>query len=173
VSIDVATVPPRRSASPDETQSLGEALAARLRVGDVLLLQGPLGAGKTCFVSGLARGLAVTGRVRSPSFTLINEYGGEPRLFHLDLYRLTEAEAVGLGLQEMIERGVLAVEWGERLPVEFAADALRLDFEIASANERVLVASGGGPRGRALLEAWKETARVVGTRAPGPSEPLT
>jgi tRNA threonylcarbamoyladenosine biosynthesis protein TsaE len=158
VSASPATVPERRSASTEETELLGERLAPALRPGDVLALTGPLGSGKTCFVRGLARGLGVTGRVRSPSFTLIHEYGGHPRLFHLDLYRLTTAEADALGLDEFLEQGVLAVEWGERLPARLAADALALRFEIASPTERRVAASGTGPRGGALLEVWREVA---------------
>ena len=145
----------RETASPEETGRLGAALAAGLGAGDVILLTGPLGAGKTCFVTGLARGLGCTSRVRSPSFTLVNEYGGEVPLFHLDLYRLEGPEADGLGLDERLERGVLAAEWGEKLPAYLRAEALALSFEIRSERERVIRATASGARGRELLAGWR------------------
>jgi tRNA threonylcarbamoyladenosine biosynthesis protein TsaE len=145
----------RESASPEETEELGQALGSGLTTGDVILLTGPLGAGKTCFVSGLARGLGCTGRVRSPSFTLINEYGGEMPLFHLDLYRIEGPEADELGLDERLERGVLAVEWGEKLPATLRADSLALAFEIRSEYQRTICATGSGARGSELLARWR------------------
>ena len=100
------------------TEALGEQLAATLRAGDVVLLSGPLGAGKTAFVRGLARGLGLgAAEVSSPTFTLIHEYrGGRLTLFHVDLYRLSSSSADDLGLQELgVDDGVLAIEWPERL----------------------------------------------------------
>ena len=91
----------RVTASAEATERLGAALAAGLRAGDVLVLTGPLGAGKTRLVAGLARGLGAPGRVRSPSFTLLNEYRGALPLHHLDLYRLAGHDADGLGLEEL------------------------------------------------------------------------
>jgi tRNA threonylcarbamoyladenosine biosynthesis protein TsaE len=105
------------SKSEQDTVDAGRALAERLAAGDVLLLYGDLGAGKTAFVRGIARGLgAPEGDVSSPTFTLVQEYrGGRLTLFHADLYRLTPAEAADLGLHELGEDGVLAVEWADRL----------------------------------------------------------
>jgi tRNA threonylcarbamoyladenosine biosynthesis protein TsaE len=155
----------RETASPEETGRLGSALAAGLAVGDVILLTGPLGAGKTCFVTGLARGLGCIGRVRSPSFTLVNEYGGGLPLFHLDLYRLEGPEADDLGLEERLERGVLAAEWGERLPAHLRAGALALVFEIRSERQRAIRATAAGARGLALLASWRALdARTDPTR---------
>jgi tRNA threonylcarbamoyladenosine biosynthesis protein TsaE len=145
----------RATASAEATARLGEALAAALERGDVLALEGPLGAGKTRFVTGLARGLAATSRVRSPSFTLINEYHGRLVLLHADLYRLDPVEAAALGLEELGERGVLAVEWGEKLPDRIGGEALRLSFEIVSEHERAITAAAVAGRGLALLEAWR------------------
>ena len=118
-----------------------------------MALHGPLGSGKTCFVGGLAHGLGAPMRVRSPSFTLVNEYRGERRLVHLDLYRLDEADATGLGLEELRERGVLVVEWGEKLPASLLREALRLEFELLSDRER-RIRGWARDEARALLEAW-------------------
>lgn len=102
--------------SEAETEAVARAFAARLEPGDVLLIDGPLGAGKTAFVRGLAAGLgAPPEAVSSPTFTLIQEYeGGRMRLHHADLYRLTAVEAADLGLAATGEDGVLAVEWPDR-----------------------------------------------------------
>ena len=104
--------------SEDETQAVARDLASRIRPGDVVLLSGSLGAGKTAFVRGLAVGLGIDpGEVSSPTFTLIHEYrGGRLVLYHADLYRLGSAASEDLGLEEAGARtGVLAIEWPERL----------------------------------------------------------
>lgn len=105
-----------RTSSEAETEAVARVFAAGLEPGDVLLLEGPLGAGKTAFVRGLAEGLgAAPESVSSPTFTLIQEYGGgRLTLHHADLYRLTPVEAADLGLPETGESGVLAVEWPDR-----------------------------------------------------------
>ncbi len=158
-SVEVAA-PARLSASVEETERLGQALAAALEVGDVLALCGPLGAGKTRLVAGLARGLDAAARVRSPSFTLVNEYRGRVPLIHLDLYRLDPAEVEGLGIEEYLERGALVVEWGEKLPRAFRQQALTLDFEVVTASQRRIVASACRGRGLVLLEAWRGAAQA-------------
>ncbi len=147
--------PVRRTDSVEATERLGAAFAPALRAGDVVVLTGDLGAGKTRFVAGLARGLAPRAHVRSPSFTLVNEYAGEPALFHLDLYRLGTGEVDGLGLEEYAERGVLAVEWGERLPSAWREEALALAFEGAGDEPRTVTASAAAGRGLELLAAWR------------------
>lgn len=100
----------------DETSAAGETFARRVRAGDVILLFGDLGAGKTAFVRGLARGLgSPDDDVSSPTFTLVQEYRGRLTLFHVDLYRLQPLDVGDLGLDEMTEgNGVVAVEWAER-----------------------------------------------------------
>jgi tRNA threonylcarbamoyladenosine biosynthesis protein TsaE len=106
------------SHSPRETESLGERFGRAARRGLVIALTGDLGAGKTQFVKGLARGLGVGARVQSPTFALVNEYGGgRLKLFHLDLYRLdTRAQVLSAGLEEYwAPDGVCVVEWAERL----------------------------------------------------------
>lgn len=106
------------SHSPEETLALGASWADRLKAGDVIALQGDLGAGKTQLVKGIARGLRVTERVQSPTFALLNGYfSGRLPLHHLDLYRLqTQADIVGAGLEEYLfnPEGVAVVEWPER-----------------------------------------------------------
>jgi tRNA threonylcarbamoyladenosine biosynthesis protein TsaE len=104
--------------SEEETIALARQLSRDLRPGDVVLLSGHLGAGKTAFVRGLAEGLGIDpGEVSSPTFTLVHEYrGGRLTLYHADLYRLERAATDDLGLEEMgVKDGVLAVEWADRL----------------------------------------------------------
>jgi tRNA threonylcarbamoyladenosine biosynthesis protein TsaE len=106
------------SHSPAETESLGERWGRAAQRGLVIGLSGDLGAGKTRFVKGIARGLGITARVHSPTFTLVNEYGGgRLRLFHLDLYRLeTRGQIVSAGLEEFLQPdGVTVIEWAERI----------------------------------------------------------
>ena len=106
------------SHGPVETEALGEKFGRAAQPGLVLALSGDLGAGKTQFVKGLARGLGVTTRVYSPTFTLVNEYGGgRLKLFHLDLYRLeTPAQILSAGIEEFLSPdGVAVIEWAERL----------------------------------------------------------
>ena len=153
------------SGSPDDTEALGALLSRFLEAGDVIVLTGPLGAGKTRFVAGLARGMAAKARVRSPSFTLINEYRGDRLLLHLDLYRLEPREAEGLGLEEQIECGVLVAEWGEKLPPELRRDALTLRFDVLSETERAITASARGGRGLELLARWRALEPAPGRRA--------
>jgi tRNA threonylcarbamoyladenosine biosynthesis protein TsaE len=108
----------RETKSEQETAAVATALAAQLRGGDVILLSGTLGAGKTAFVRGLAEGLGIDPlEVSSPTFTLVHEYrGGRLILYHVDLYRLDRAATDDLGLDELgVAGGVLAIEWPDRL----------------------------------------------------------
>jgi tRNA threonylcarbamoyladenosine biosynthesis protein TsaE len=104
------------TSSEEETSSVGQQIAPSIRRGDVILLYGELGAGKTTFVRGLARGLgAAADEVTSPTFTLIQEYRGQTTLYHVDLYRLDSREVDDLGLDDVISSGgVVAIEWAER-----------------------------------------------------------
>ncbi|HZT76689.1 MAG TPA: tRNA (adenosine(37)-N6)-threonylcarbamoyltransferase complex ATPase subunit type 1 TsaE [Vicinamibacterales bacterium] len=122
----------RTTQNESETAAVGRELASSLRAGDVVLLYGDLGAGKTAFTKGLAEGLGVSrDEVSSPTFTLMQEYrGGRLPLFHVDLYRLNDPREVDdLGLDEIAADGVLAIEWAEKLPARLApphAIAVRL-----------------------------------------------
>ena len=105
------------SRSPEETQAIGERLGARLVAGSVVACTGELGAGKTCFLQGLARGLGVTGAVTSPTFVLVNHYRGRLPVYHLDAYRTGSlTELVDLGLEDMLHGdGVTVIEWADKL----------------------------------------------------------
>jgi tRNA threonylcarbamoyladenosine biosynthesis protein TsaE len=124
--------------SEDETAAVARTLAADLNPGDVLLLAGNLGAGKTAFVRGLAEGLGLSpDDVSSPTFTLVHEYrGGRLTLYHVDLYRLDRAAAQDLGLEEMgVADGVLAIEWPDRL-MHALPGALHIEIEIVDDTTR-------------------------------------
>ena len=126
--------------SEQETAKAGRALAQQLRGGEVLLLSGDLGAGKTAFVRGLAEGLGIDpGDVTSPTFTLVQEYhGGRLALFHVDLYRLKPVEVDDLGLDEMaLAGGILAIEWPDRLPRPFDG-AIHVGLSHASGDNRTI-----------------------------------
>ena len=100
----------------DETSATGERIASQVTAGELILIHGPLGAGKTAFVRGLARGLGVAeDEVSSPTFTLIQEYRGRLVLYHVDLYRLADREVDELGLDDLLASGgLVAIEWPER-----------------------------------------------------------
>ena len=130
-----------RTRSPAETKAVAQGLAQQLRPGNVLALHGDLGAGKTCFVQGLAEALAIHRPVNSPTYTLISEYTGRLRLFHIDLYRIrNETEAGNLGLEEyMYGDGVTAIEWAERIQPLLPQDTIHIFMSPgAESSERVI-----------------------------------
>jgi tRNA threonylcarbamoyladenosine biosynthesis protein TsaE len=108
--------------SPAETEAAGERFGRRLRLGDLVLLIGDLGAGKTTFVRGVARGAGSAAPVASPTFQLVRVYAGRMQLAHVDLYRIEKSsELAGLGLDELLDQGAVVVEWGDRLDAPTAA----------------------------------------------------
>jgi tRNA threonylcarbamoyladenosine biosynthesis protein TsaE len=108
--------------TPAETEEIGRSLGERLRTGDVVLLTGELGAGKTTFVRGVAQGTGSQAPVASPTFQLVRIYPGRVQLAHVDLYRVEHIrELVDLGLEELAFQGAVVVEWGDRLHVDGAA----------------------------------------------------
>lgn len=135
------------TASPQETQELARRLGQLANAGTVLLLAGPLGAGKTSFVQGLALGLGITGVVNSPTFTIVKEYRGHLPLFHFDLYRLQEAEELWeLGLDDYLASGgVSALEWGERALELLPRDHLLIRLEPQGPEERLISLTATGP----------------------------
>jgi tRNA threonylcarbamoyladenosine biosynthesis protein TsaE len=119
------------SRSPEETQAIGERLGARLTAGAVVACTGELGAGKTCFLQGLARGLGVTSGVTSPTFVLVNQYRGRLPVYHLDAYRTGSlTELVELGLEEMLDGdGVTVIEWADKLLALLPARTIHVRIE--------------------------------------------
>ena len=134
--------------SPAETEAAGADLAARLTPGSVIAFTGDLGAGKTAFTRGLARGLGVEERVTSPTFTIVNEYeGGRLPLFHFDMYRLSSAdELFDIGWEDFLRRGgVCAVEWSETVRDALEPDTIYVDIRRgAEDNQRILTLHGPG-----------------------------
>lgn len=135
------------SNAPAETEALGAALADRLKPGAVVAFSGDLGAGKTAFVRGMARGLGIPERVTSPTFTIVNEYeGGRLPLFHFDMYRLGSSdELFDIGWEDYLVRGgVCAVEWSENVSDALEADCIRVDIRRgAHDNQRIITIEGG------------------------------
>lgn len=134
-----------------ETEDLGAWLAGRLSPGAVIAFTGDLGAGKTAFTRGLARGLGITDRVTSPTFTIVNEYeGGRMPLFHFDMYRLESSdELFDIGWEDYLARGgVCAVEWSEKVS-DALTDAIRIDIRRgAEEEERIITITEPGGEGR-------------------------
>jgi tRNA threonylcarbamoyladenosine biosynthesis protein TsaE len=153
------------SHSAGQTRRLGVRLGRLLQAGDVLLLAGEYGAGKTTFIQGLAEGLGVAGPVTSPSFTLIWEYcatseHGELPFYHIDLYRLrTPEEALALGLEEYLDgAGVCAVEWADRFPEIMPVANLLIELAFLSDTKRVVRLTPAGPHYELLVEHFKQNA---------------
>ena len=132
--------------SPEETEALGARLARALEPGAVVAFTGDLGAGKTAFVRGLARGLGIRDRVTSPTFTVVNEYeGGRLPLFHFDLYRLGCAdELFDIGWEDYLARGgVCAVEWSERMEELLEPGTIRVDLRRGEDESRRVITVEG------------------------------
>jgi len=143
------------SASPAETERLGERMAAVLPQGTVVGLHGDLATGKTCLVRGMARVFGPADNVHSPTFTLVNRYGAGPYLYHLDLYRLSgPEETLDLGIEElMAPDGVCVVEWAERAEGILPADCPRLYLEHLGGDRRKIAWKTGDDAVGKLLAA--------------------
>ena len=162
------------SGGPGQTRRLGAQLGALLAAGDVVLLSGPLGAGKTALTQGIGQGLGVSATINSPTFTLLKEYRGRLPLYHFDLYRIDDPdELYALGFDDYFAgEGVSVIEWAERgqtsapdAPSD-APDAdpwppswLRIELRIAGPERRVLRCTASGARGATLLAALAQAAR--------------
>ncbi len=140
--------------SADETAALGETLGALLRAGDVLLLQGPLGAGKTRLTQGLVRGAGGRAPVTSPTFVLVNVYPGPLTVNHVDLYRIDRpADADSLGLDDYFDGdGVTVVEWPDRAPAVLPPDHLLVLLDYAGDSDRSGAFHPSGARYQRLLD---------------------
>ena len=149
------------TSSCQHTQGLAHNLGRLAVPGTVLILDGPLGAGKTSFVQGLARGLGITGIVNSPTFTLMKEYEGRLPLYHFDLYRLEDPEELWeLGFEEYIEGGgVCAMEWGHRVLDLLPQDHLTIRLRFAGDNKRLI---SFFPIGEIHRRLAKELRKIVG-----------
>ena len=120
-----------RTENAKQSQKLAAAIADVLIDGDLMVLLGDIGAGKTCFTQGLARGLGVAERVTSPTFTLVNHYQGRLELHHLDVYRIDDiADTTDLDLYELAEQGVTVVEWGSQIDPVLPTDRLQLTLRL-------------------------------------------
>lgn len=152
----------------EDTRAIGAALAELLQPGDALALTGELGAGKTTLVQGIARGLGYAGAVVSPTFTLVREYRGRLRLYHVDVYRLERVQdVIELGFEEMLDGdGVLVVEWGDAVEQLLPPEHLLVELTVPGPDERRrLSLSGIGPSWAArwerleqALEPWELAA---------------
>ena len=149
-----------RSAGQSETEALGEVLAPVLRVGDILLLSGDLGAGKTQLTKGIARGLGVAEPVTSPTFNILLVHEGRLPLYHFDLYRLERAaDLEELDYWGMLEAdGVAVVEWGDRFADALPADGALVRIHITGDDSRELALTSLGPRGAELIAEWVAAA---------------
>lgn len=122
--------------TPAQTEAAGEQFGERLAKGDLVLLAGDLGAGKTTFVRGLTRGVGSSAHVASPTFQLVRVYPGRVQIAHVDLYRLEDgAELADLGLEELLDQGAVVVEWGDRMD---SPEAALLSFEHLGGDRRRL-----------------------------------
>jgi tRNA threonylcarbamoyladenosine biosynthesis protein TsaE len=142
-----------RSGTPAETRRIGARLGRLLQPGDVLLLQGELGVGKTMLTQGIGQGAKVQEPVKSSSFVLMNEYHGRLTVYHADLYRLNDPlEVAELALEEVAAPGVLIVEWPERAWQELPAEHLLVRIEEAGARARTLTLEARGARYETLID---------------------
>jgi tRNA threonylcarbamoyladenosine biosynthesis protein TsaE len=126
------------TSSPEETLDLGRKIGVQLKAKDILALSGPLGAGKTTLIQGIALGLGVTDYVTSPTFILINEYLGRIPLYHIDLYRLEDLSQIeDLGIEEYFDKpGAAVIEWAEKLGDLLPEKAKNIKIEITGENSR-------------------------------------
>ena len=146
------------SDSPQQTRDLGKRLGGLLQPGDVVCLQGELGAGKTTFVQGVAQGWGSLDAVSSPTFILVNVYrrAGEEKLFHFDTYRLDSApEAEELDIDAMLQQGALIIEWPERMQSVLPAERLWVMLEHVDEAQRKLTFEPKGGRAGELLSGLR------------------
>ncbi|GAC1422128.1 MAG: tRNA (adenosine(37)-N6)-threonylcarbamoyltransferase complex ATPase subunit type 1 TsaE [Ktedonobacteraceae bacterium] len=161
------------SHSSAQTQLLGMHLGKLLRGGELLLLEGSLGMGKTTFTQGLAQGLGITATITSPTFTLLKEYLGQvrrtqdaqgPALYHFDLYRLDDPEEIfDLGFEDYFydTTGVCVVEWADKADGLWVPETLRIAIDIRSKTERTLLFTATGTRYHELLRQFQKNTHVI------------
>ncbi len=166
--IDVTATIELSSDGPDRTAELAADLADLVEVGDLLILTGDLGAGKTRFTQGLGGGLGVEQRITSPTFTLANRYEGRLLLHHLDVYRLDSvAETLDLDLPDLLESGVTVIEWGDQILDVLPADHLMVTLRYPEPvdeygdSDRIIEFTANG-------RSWTDRLRVFGARVGSP-----
>lgn len=149
------------SHGPRQTQQLGQSLGEIARPGDVILLVGDLGAGKTTLTQGIARGLGVSEYTASPSFVLVREYQGRLPLYHVDLYRLENVAEIGdLGLDDYFSgKGVSVVEWADRGLILLPPEHLLIRIQLYGETERVVHFHPRGDRYHSLVSEIEESCR--------------
>ena len=148
------------TSGPERTQAVGTAIGENARPGDLVLLEGELGAGKTCLTQGILWGLGGTEYARSPTFVLMAQYAARLTLYHVDLYRVESvAEAADLGLDEVVfGEGVTVIEWAERAGGLFEDDGLRVRLSLVDENTRSLTLSARDGRYSTMIEAALQAA---------------
>lgn len=146
--------------SATQTQKAGTVLGRLLQLGDIILLEGDLGVGKTTFTKGVGQGLLVEGYINSPTFTLVNEYQGRLPLYHLDCYRLESGrEALDFGLEEYLYgEGVIIIEWPERIAEVLPTEVLRVKLGYVNDTKRTIRLEPMGTRYVALTAEFKKAA---------------
>lgn len=150
------------SRSPEETQRLGSVLGERAQPGDIFLLSGGLGAGKTCLTQGIAAGLGITDYVASPSFVIVRELYGRLSLYHMDLYRLDRIEEIAeLGLDDYLYgNGVCVIEWAEKGAALFPAEHLLINISYRADTERGFRFEPNGARYEKLVAQLKAALKA-------------
>ncbi|MER3456128.1 MAG: tRNA (adenosine(37)-N6)-threonylcarbamoyltransferase complex ATPase subunit type 1 TsaE [candidate division GAL15 bacterium] len=145
------------STSEAQTRQLGEALGRVLRSKDAVALTGQLGAGKTTFVQGVARGLGVRGYVASPTFPLVREYAGRLLLYHVDLFRIGPEDLDSIGFDELVDsRAAVVVEWADRAARRMPEDCLWVHLVGTGQQPRAIRVEAAGPVSEELLRRWEQ-----------------
>ena len=150
--------------SPVDTLSLAQVFARQLRGGEIVFLRGPIGAGKTVFVKGVAAALGLKSSPTSASFSLLKEYKHkQTRLFHIDLFRLEEGEVFNLGFEEMLEdeKAIILAEWPDPIARMFPQDRLEMNFKLRAGDERTIELASFGQVSHGLLEALCNAAAYL------------
>ncbi len=145
--------------SREETAFVGKSLGKILKKGDVVALSGDLGAGKTVFTGGIAAGLGIEGYITSPTFTLINEYEGDPPLYHFDVYRITDPEEMfEIGFEEYLDgNGVVVVEWADIIEPLLPPEHIRVNIrkgDYRGEDTRIITIEFAGEKYRGLEDAF-------------------
>lgn len=150
------------TSSKEQTLSLARILARSLKGGEIIFLRGPIGAGKTVFVKGIAAALGLKSSPTSASFSLIKEYQNKKyRLFHIDLFRLEEGEVFNLGFEEILEdeQAILLAEWPDPIRRMLPSDRLEMNFVLLQGDQRVIECEANGPESGRLLEVLCKTVK--------------